>query len=54
MALRAGNVFASVKPLRCDVWSSQGVRVTAQNLSASTADLAAAPLAVQVVKRRAA
>jgi hypothetical protein len=30
------------------------VRVTAQNVSASTVDLAAAPLAVRVVKRRAA
>jgi hypothetical protein len=32
--------------------SNNGVRVTARNVSASTVDLAAAPLAVQVVKRR--
>jgi len=34
------------------VWSNNSVRVTARNVSASTVDLAAAPLAVQLVKRR--
>jgi hypothetical protein len=38
--------------LDCHVWSNDSVRVTARNVSASTVDLAAAPLAVQVVKRR--
>jgi hypothetical protein len=38
--------------LDCHVWSNNSVRVTARNVSASTVDLAAAPLAVQVVKRR--
>jgi hypothetical protein len=38
--------------LDCHVWSSNSVRVTARNVSASTGDLAAAPLAVQVTKRR--
>lgn len=38
--------------LDCLVWSNNSVRVTARNVSASTVDLAAAPLAVQVVKRR--
>lgn len=38
--------------LDCHVWSNNSVRVTAQNVSASTVDLAAAPLSVQVVKRR--
>jgi hypothetical protein len=36
----------------CHVWSNNSVRVTARNVSASTVDLAAAPLAVQVTKRR--
>ena len=36
----------------CHVWSNKSVRVTARNVSASTVDLAAALLAVQVVKRR--
>lgn len=40
--------------LDCHVWSNNSVRVTACNVSASTMDLAVAPLAVQVVKRRAA
>jgi hypothetical protein len=39
--------------LDCHVWSNNSVRVTARNVSASTVDLAAAPLAVQVTKRRA-
>jgi hypothetical protein len=38
--------------LDCHVWSNNSVRVTARNVSASTVDLAAAPLSVQVVKRR--
>lgn len=38
--------------LDCHVWSNNSVRVTARNVSASTVDLAAAPLAVQVVMRR--
>ncbi len=38
--------------LDCHVWSNGSVRVTARNVSASTVDLAAAPLAVQVTKRR--
>ena len=37
--------------LDCHVWSNNSVRVTARNASASTADLAAAPLPWQVVKR---
>jgi hypothetical protein len=32
--------------LDCHVWSNNSVRVTALNVSASTVDLAAAPLAV--------
>jgi hypothetical protein len=36
----------------CHVWSNNSVRFTARNVSASTVDLAAAPLSVQVVKRR--
>ena len=39
--------------LDCHEWSNNGVRVTALNFNASTADSAAAPLAVQVTKRRA-
>lgn len=38
--------------LDCHVWSNDKVRVTARNVSASTVDLAAAPLSVQVTKRR--
>jgi hypothetical protein len=38
--------------LDCHVWSNNSVRVTARNVSAATVDLAAAPLAVQVTKRR--
>jgi len=38
--------------LDCHVWSNNSVRVTARNVSASTVDLAAAALSVQVVKRR--
>ncbi len=38
--------------LDCHVWSNNSVRVTARNISASTVDLAAAPLALQVTKRR--
>jgi hypothetical protein len=38
--------------LDCHVWSNNSVRVTAQNGSASTVDIAAAPLSVQVAKRR--
>ncbi len=38
--------------LDCHVWSNNSVGVTARNVSASTVDLAAAPLAVNVVKRR--
>ena len=38
--------------LDCHVWSNNSVRVTARNVSASTVDLAAAPLVVQMVKRR--
>jgi hypothetical protein len=37
--------------LDCHVWSNNSVRVTARNVSASTVDLAAAPLAVQVRSR---
>ena len=36
----------------CHLWSNNSVRVTARNVSASTVDLAAAPLAVQLTKRR--
>jgi hypothetical protein len=36
----------------CHVWSNNSVRVTARNVSASTVDLPAAALSVQVVKRR--
>lgn len=36
----------------CHVWSNNSVRVTARNVSASTVDLAAAVLSVQVAKRR--
>ncbi|MFO0448705.1 MAG: hypothetical protein ACK52I_08585 [Pseudomonadota bacterium] len=36
----------------CHVWSNNSVRVTARNVSASTVDLAVAPLSLQVVKRR--
>jgi hypothetical protein len=39
--------------LDCHVWSNNSVRVTAQNVSASTVDLAAGPLSVQLMKRRA-
>ncbi len=35
----------------CHVWSTSSVRVTARNVSASMADLAAVPLSVWVVKR---
>lgn len=35
--------------LDCHVWSNNGVRVTARNISASTVDVAAAALAVQRV-----
>jgi hypothetical protein len=38
--------------LDCHVWSNNSVRVTARNVSASTVDLAAAGLSVQVTKRR--
>lgn len=38
--------------LDCHVWSNNSVRATARNVSASTVDLTAAPLAVQVSKRR--
>jgi hypothetical protein len=38
--------------LDCHVWLNNTERVTARNVSASTVDLATAPLAVQVVKRR--
>ncbi len=38
--------------LDCHVWSNNSVRVTARNVSASTVDLAAAPLSVRVTKRR--
>jgi hypothetical protein len=38
--------------LDCHVWSNNSVRVTARNVSASTVDLAAAVLSVQVAKRR--
>jgi hypothetical protein len=37
--------------LDCHVWSNNSVRVTARNVSTSTVDLPAAPLAVQVTKR---
>ena len=39
--------------LDCHVLSNNSVRVTAPNVSASAVDLAAAPLSVQVAKRRA-
>jgi hypothetical protein len=38
--------------LDCHVWSNHSVCVTARNVSASTGDLAAAPLIVQLMKRR--
>jgi hypothetical protein len=38
--------------LACRGGINNSLRVTARNVSASTVDLAAAPLAVQVVKRR--
>jgi hypothetical protein len=38
--------------LDCHVWSNNSVRVTGRNVSASTVELAAAALSVQVVKRR--
>lgn len=38
--------------LDCRVWSNNSVRITARNVSASPVDLAAAPLPVQVTKRR--
>jgi hypothetical protein len=38
--------------LDCHVWFNNSVRVTAQNVSASTIDLAAAGLSVQVTKCR--
>ena len=38
--------------LDCHVWSNNSVRVMARNVSASTVDLAAAALSVQLVKRR--
>jgi hypothetical protein len=38
--------------LDCHVWSNNSVRVTARNVSASTVDIAAAALSVQVTKRR--
>jgi hypothetical protein len=38
--------------LDCHLWSNSSVRVTARNVSASTADIAAAPLSVQLTKRR--
>jgi hypothetical protein len=37
----------------CHVWSNNSVRVTARNVSASTVDLVATALSVQVTKRRA-
>jgi hypothetical protein len=37
--------------LDCYEWPNNSVRVTARNVSASTVDLATAPLAVQVAKR---
>lgn len=36
----------------CHVWSNDSLRVTARNVSASTVDLAAVALSVQVVKWR--
>ena len=39
-------------PITCHVWSNDKVRVTAGTVSASTVDLATAPLSVQVSKRR--
>jgi hypothetical protein len=38
--------------LDCHVWPNNSVRATARNVSAATVDLAAAPLVVQMVKRR--
>lgn len=38
--------------LDCHMWSNNSVRATARNVSVSTVDLAAAPLAVQVTERR--
>lgn len=38
--------------LDCHVWGNNSMRVAARNVSASTVDLAAAPLSVQVVTRR--
>ena len=38
--------------LDCHAWSDNSVLVTARNVSASTVELAAAALSVQVVKRR--
>lgn len=45
--------FSSIASvLDCHVWSNNSVRVTARNVSASTVDLAAATLSVQVTKPR--
>jgi hypothetical protein len=44
----SGIAFA----LDCHVWSNYSMRVTVRNVSASTVDLAEAPLSVQVAKRR--
>jgi hypothetical protein len=52
-APRTATVASSIAfVLDCYVWSNNSVRVTTRNVSASTVDLAAAPLAVQVTKRR--
>jgi hypothetical protein len=38
--------------LNCHLWSNNSVWVTARNVSASTVDLASAPLTARVTKRQ--
>lgn len=46
------DTFSIAFVLDCQLWSNNSVRVTTRNVSASTVDLAAAPLPLQVTKRR--
>ena len=50
----AASLVSSTRVIELDaaVWSNNTVRVMARNISATTFDLAAATLSVQVVKRR--
>jgi len=52
--LAQASLVSSTRFIELDaaVWSNNSVRVTARNVSASTVDLAAAALSVQVTKRR--